>query len=92
MCTAQTEHVSLDAHGRGQSDWTHLSSAVVYYDHPVRATSDHAVVLDLRNDGGSHSSRVVLEMSAASAAALARAIDRVLNSEPARAELAALDH
>ena len=88
MCTSQTEIVSVDAHGRGRDEWTRLSSAVVYYDHPVRAASDHAVVVDLRDDGGEPSFRVVLEMSAASASELARAIDRVLETELARSELA----
>lgn len=88
MCTSKTETIPLEAHGRGIEDWTRLSTAVVYYDHPVRASTDHAVVLDLRDESGPLSSRVVLEMSAACAARLARAIDRVLESELARAELA----
>ena len=89
MCTSQTESVSLEAHGRGIPEWTRLSSAVVYYDHPVRATSDHAVVLDFRNEDGPLSSRLVVELTAQSAARLARAIDRVLETDPARRELVA---
>lgn len=72
MCTSVTERVDVAAHGRGHGDWTRLSSALVYYDHPVRATSEHAMVIDLRGADGAPSSRVVLEMSASSAAELAR--------------------
>jgi hypothetical protein len=88
VCTSVTEHLDVVAHGRGQDQWTRFSSALVYYDHPVRATSDHAMVIDFRANGHSPSSRVVIEMTAESAAELARAIERVLTTEPASADLA----
>lgn len=87
MCTSLTEQIDLVAHGRGQSDWTALSSAVVFYDHPARAMSEHAMVIDLRGEDGLPTSRVVIEMSAGSAAALARTIQRVLSTSPARDDL-----
>jgi hypothetical protein len=88
MCTSVTEQIEVVAHGRGQGEWTPLSSAVVYYDHPARATSEHAMVIDLRGEDGAPSSRVVIEMSAASAAALARTIQTVLAVPPAKDDLA----
>ena len=88
MCTSVTEQFDVTAHGRGQSEWTPLSSAVVYYDHPAHATSEHAMVIDLRGEESSPSSRVVIEMSAASAAGLARAIQSVLSTKPASDDLA----
>jgi hypothetical protein len=88
MCTSATERLDVAAHGRGQSEWTSLTSAVVYYDHPARATSEHALVIDLRGKDGSPSSRVVIEMSAVSAAELARTIQEVLKAPPARDDLA----
>ena len=89
MCTSMTENLSISGFARGEEGrWTRISAAAVYYDHPVRATSDHAVVLDLHDAAGPLSSRVVVEMSAASAAELAEAIGRVLSTEPARRELA----
>jgi hypothetical protein len=87
MCTSVTERLSVEAHGKGEGKWSRLSSAAVYYDHPVRATSEHAVIVDLRNDDGPLSSRVVVEMSAASAAALVEAINRVLATAPAQGDL-----
>lgn len=87
MCTSVTEGIDVVAHGRGQSEWTPLSSAVVYYDHPARATSEHAMVIDLRGEDGSPSSRVVIEMSAASAAGLARTIQQLLAAAPAKDDL-----
>ena len=88
MCTSVTEQIKVVAHGRGQREWTPLSSALVYYDHPVRATSEHAMVIDLRGEDGSPSSRVVIEMSAASASELARTIQQVLSAPPGRDDLA----
>lgn len=88
MCTSVTERIDVIAHGRGRSEWTPLSSAVVYYDHPARATSEHAMVIDLRGAEDWPSSRVVIEMSAASAAELASTIQRVLSTEPASGDLA----
>jgi hypothetical protein len=90
MCTSVTEQIDVVAHGRGQHEWTPFSSAVVYYDHPAQATSEHAMVIDLRGEDGSPSSRVVIEMSATSAARLARAIERVLSVPPATSDLARL--
>ncbi|MGB9111094.1 MAG: DUF6295 family protein [Acidimicrobiales bacterium] len=90
MCTSVTEQIDVVAHGRGRGEWTPLSSAVVYYDHPARETSEHAMVIDLRGKDGSPSSRVVIEMSVASAAELARTIQRVLSAPPAKDDLARL--
>lgn len=88
MCTSLTEHLDVVAHGRGQHEWTRFSSALVYYDHPARATFEHAMVIDFRADRSEPSSRVVIELTAESAAELAAAIDRVLATEPASADLA----
>jgi hypothetical protein len=88
MCTSVTEKIEVVAHGRGQTEWTALGSALVYYDHPARSTSEHAMVIDLRGEDGSPSSRVVVEMSAASAGALADAIQHVLAELPAKDDLA----
>jgi hypothetical protein len=88
MCTSVTEQIDVVAYGRGRSEWTPLSSAVVYYDHPARATSEHAMVIDLRGDDSSPSSRVVIEMSATSAAELAQTIQRVLAVPPGKNDLA----
>lgn len=87
MCTSLTEVVDVVAHGRGQSEWTDLSSAHVYYDHPAHGTSEHAMVIDVRAVNGSPASRVVLELSAESAEQLALAIQRVLASSSASADL-----
>jgi hypothetical protein len=88
MCTSVTEKIEVVAQGRGQAEWTALCSALVYYDHPARSTSEHAMVIDLRGEDGLPSSRVVVEMSAASALALARTIEHVLAELPARNDLA----
>jgi hypothetical protein len=57
-----------------------LNKAHVYYDHPVSAPLDHALIIDFVNEAAGPSSRVCVELSADSARALMRAIQAALES------------
>ncbi len=82
MCTYQTETVELRASGKTREGWTALTSATVYFDHPVHFPSGHALMIDVRHAERGASARVALEMDADSARALARAILATLDTVP----------
>lgn len=75
MCTYYTEKVSLrDSSGKGPDGWFNVSSASVYYDHPVHAPAAHTVNVDFLNPALGPSARVAVELDPGSARALAQAI------------------
>jgi hypothetical protein len=82
MCTYQTETIDLRASGKTREGWTAMTSATVYFDHPVHFPSGHALMIDVRNADRGPSARVALEMDAESAKALARAILATLETVP----------
>ena len=95
MCTWITEKTAVTAYGKGVPEWIELTSANVYYDHPVSAPLDHALIIDFLNEAAGPGARVAVELSAESARALVRAIEAALvNGEechsgaPARVERA----
>lgn len=78
MCSWISEKTAVLAHGKGVSDWMPLTTANVYYDHPVSAPLDHALVIDFLNEGAGTGARVAVELSRDSARALVRAIEAAL--------------
>jgi hypothetical protein len=82
MCTYLTEKIEIKGSGKGASGWFQLSDASVYFDHPVHAMSEHTLNIDFLNPGKGPSARVAVELTAASARELARAIEATLASAP----------
>jgi hypothetical protein len=82
MCTYLTERVQITGSGKGAAGWFALSDATVYFDHPVHASAEHTLNIDFLNPGKGPSARVAVELTAASARALARAIEATLASVP----------
>jgi hypothetical protein len=80
MCTWITEKAPIMGHGKGVADWMELTTASVYYDHPVSAPLDHALVIDFLNEAAGPGARVAIELSAESARALVRSIEAALAS------------
>ncbi len=78
MCTWISEQTSIVAHGKGVDEWIPLTTANVYYDHPVSAPLDHALVIDFLAESAGPGARVAVELSAESARALVRAIEATL--------------
>jgi hypothetical protein len=83
VCTYQTNVIAVRGSGKGAVGWFALSSASVYVDHPVHAGADHTLNIDLRNPDAGPAYRVAVELDAASARALARAILQALHDAPA---------
>jgi hypothetical protein len=88
MCTWISEQVNIKAHGKGVSDWLPLTTANVYYDHPVSVPLDHALVIDFVNESLGPGARVSVELSAESARELLRAIQATLDTGQAQHDLA----
>ncbi|MGP0022736.1 MAG: DUF6295 family protein [Streptosporangiaceae bacterium] len=83
MCTYLTEQIKVTGSGKGAGGWFGVTDASVYFDHPVHASAEHSLNIDFLNPGQSPSARVAVELTPASARALARAIEATLASAPA---------
>jgi hypothetical protein len=82
MCTYQTERITVCGSAKGADGWFQATDATVYYDHPVHFGAGHALMVDVINPSLGPSSRVGIELNAASARELALAILRSLDSVP----------
>lgn len=81
MCTYNTEFAEIAGSGKGKDGWFKLTTATVYYDHPVHAQADHTLNIDFGN--GRPGERVAVELTATAARELVAAIERALGSVPA---------
>ena len=82
MCTYQTEHLEVHASAKTAEGWTSMTSAIVYFDHPVHFSAGHALMIDFLNPSIGPSARAALEMDPESARALAEAILKSLDTIP----------
>jgi Family of unknown function (DUF6295) len=82
MCTYITEKVDVEGSGKGTAGWFGLAEASVYFDHPQHARAEHTLNIDFLNPGQGPSARVAVELTAASARALATAIEATLAAAP----------
>lgn len=74
MCTYRTFQVPV-SQGSGKSgEWFPLTTATVYYDHPVHAQAEHTVNIDFLNPERGAGARVAVELDPQTARALADAI------------------
>jgi hypothetical protein len=83
VCTYHTKNLAVRGSGKGAEGWFPLSDASVYFDHPVHASAEHTLNIDLLNPGRGPGSRVAVELDPISARALAHAILQMLDSAPA---------
>jgi hypothetical protein len=83
MCTNLTLTTSVSGSGLGSDGWFELDQAVVYFDHPQDALVDHALCIDVRGPSSAcdASTRVAIELDAASARRLAQTILATLDHE-----------
>jgi hypothetical protein len=85
VCTYLTETVDLtDSSGKVNGSWMPVTTASVYFDHPVHAPREHTLNLDFLNPSRGPSARVAVELSRESAQALRAALDVVLADAPER--------
>jgi hypothetical protein len=82
MCTYTTEQRSISGSGKGASGWFGLSTANVYYDHPVHAQAEHTLNIDFADPAKGPAARVAVELTAESALALVDAIRDALAAVP----------
>lgn len=83
MCIYITEKIEVTGSGKGAEGWFPVTEGTVYFDHPVHATAEHTLNIDLRNPGRGPGARVAVELTADAARALAEAILRTLDAVPA---------
>ena len=84
MCTYATVNVPVAGSAKGpNSNWMKVSSATVYFDHPVHAMAEHTLNIDVAAPERGPGARVALELTAASARELIGAIQAALDSAPA---------
>nr|WTB34883.1 DUF6295 family protein [Streptomyces sp. NBC_00830] len=84
MCTYTTVKEVVDGSAKGPgSSWFHVSTATVYFDHPVHAMAEHTLNIDFTDPARDPSARVALELTAASARRLVAAIQEALAAVPA---------
>ena len=82
MCTYLTEKIAVEGSGKGATGWFTLTDVTVYLDHPQHAPAEHTLNIDFLNPSNGPSARVAVELTAESARALGRAIERVWGRWP----------
>jgi hypothetical protein len=83
MCTYTTERIDLTGSGKGATGWFELTTASVYFDHPVHAQAEHTLNIDFLAPERGPGARVAVELTASSARELAAAITAALAAAPA---------
>lgn len=82
MCTYLTERVAMTARAKGTPEWLKVTDASVYFDHPYDLPAEHSLNIDLLAPAEGPSARVAVELDAAAALGLARAVLEMLASAP----------
>ncbi len=82
MCTYETERVSMQGSAKGPLGWFDVTTATVYFDHPVHAPFVHSLNIDFLNPEAGPATRTAVELSSESARLLADAILKTLHSMP----------
>jgi hypothetical protein len=88
MCTWIAEQVAVTGTAVGLPTWMNVTQVNVFYDHPVQAPFDHALIIDFVNPAEGVGARISVELSAASARDLVRAVESALSSPEAVQDLA----
>ena len=68
---------------RSPGSWFHVTTGVVYFDHPVHAMAEHTLNIDFAAPAAGPAARVAVELTATSARQLIAAITQALDSAPA---------
>jgi hypothetical protein len=80
MCTYQTEVIPAAGSAKGAPSWFRITDAVVYFDHPVHALTEHSLNIDFSAPAAGPGARVAVELTAETARELVAAIERALAS------------
>ncbi len=82
MCTHLAETLTVQGSAKGGGTWMRVTDATVSFDHPVHARAVHTLNIDLRLPSEGPSARVGIELTAASARALAEQVLALLDGLP----------
>lgn len=82
MCTYSTYTEQIEGAAKGPNGWMKVTTATVYFDHPVAAMAEHTINIDLANPGKDPVARVAAELTPASARRLVQAIEAALATVP----------
>jgi hypothetical protein len=82
MSTYSTEKIDVTGSGKAAAGWFPLTTAAVYFDHPVHAQAEYTLNIDFLAPEQGPGARVAVELTAASARELAAAIHAALASAP----------
>jgi hypothetical protein len=83
MCTTIHDKQPMAGTAKGPQGWFEFDHVRVGYDHPMHIDLDHALSVDFVDDAGDPGARVAVELSRASARALAEQILRCLDAADA---------
>lgn len=83
MCTMIATQVKVNGSGKAGTGWFKVDTASVSYDHPFEMPLEYTLNLDFTNLKGDPSQRVAVELDAASAGELVRAISEALSQAEA---------
>jgi hypothetical protein len=83
MCTYTTEQRAIEGSGKGPDGWFGLTSATVYYDHPVHAMAEHTLNIDFAAPERGPHARVAVELTVTSALEVVDAVLQALAAVPA---------
>lgn len=87
MCSYATVQIPVEGSAKGPNGrWFAVTDATVYFDHPVHAMAEHTVNIDMAAPARGPAARVALELTAATARELIRAIQAALDSVPELAQ------
>ena len=78
MCTMIAEQVKVNGSGKATSDWFHVDTASVSYDHPYDMPLEYTLNLDFTAQSSAPSVRVAVELDADSARRLMQLIQDVM--------------
>ena len=84
MCTMITRKAEVEGMGKAAGGWFDLHQVRVSYDHPYKASYDHALNIDFVDDETDLGKRVAVELSFNSAKSLLEALLAVVEEVESR--------
>jgi hypothetical protein len=78
VCTYATERLAVSGSGKTAGEWSSLTSASVYVDHPYTTPLEHTLNIDLFAESVLPARQIALELSLESAEALIAAMSRAV--------------
>jgi hypothetical protein len=78
VCRYATERIAVRGSGKAAGEWSSLTGASVYVDHPYMTPLEHTLNIDLFAESAPPARQMALELSLESAEALIAAIARAV--------------